>query len=116
MDQLRLGEYRSTAERKIHTDEAGGKLNAETTELGKPLVMSADYAKMSSTLLVGAPGHCIKPFGLILLGYALGHRGQILWVHPAVAVDQGIYLVALIFSSDLTGAERFQLHQHRSIE
>jgi hypothetical protein len=69
---------------------------------------------MSSTLLVSAPGHSIKPFGLILLGYALWYRGQILRVHSTVAIDQGIYLVALIFS--LSGTKRFQLHQYRLIE
>ena len=78
--------------------------------------MRADYAKTSSTLPVGAPGHSIKPFGLILLGYALWHRGQILRIDPTIPIDQGTYLVALIFSSDLSGTKRFQLHQRRSIE
>jgi hypothetical protein len=107
MEKLRFGEYRSTAKRKILFDNVRRKLGTKATELSEPLMMSTDHPKVSGTLSVCASGQGIQPCGLILLSDTLWHWSQILRVHPAIAVDQGSYGVALIFSPDRSGTKHF---------
>ena len=93
--QLRFGESGSTTVLEIARDNIGRELHAQTAELGQPLVMGADDAKVPSASFAGALRHCLQPGRLLLLGNALRHSGQIFGIDPAVAIFLADYYEVL---------------------